>query len=182
VVFLGDLFDDYSIYEGDPAEIVNELSLIEGTKLAVWGNHDMGGGAFKVYEAFMTEAGFIVLENQSFRYSDKINFVGASDYIYTTPQVGDLYTEGFDVLLAHEPVLFDAGYPYELQLSGHTHGGQINLPFITKSRLPRGSGNYISGVFKDGERTLYVNRGLGMSNVRARFLSVPEITVIEVGN
>lgn len=68
----------------------------------------------------------------------------------------------------------------DLILSGHTHGGQVRLPFVQPFYLPRFSGAYIEGLYRVGPAftPLYVTRGIGTSVVPARFFCPPEITLI----
>jgi predicted MPP superfamily phosphohydrolase len=87
------------------------------------------------------------------------------------------------VLLAHEPDYADevaVDGRVALQLSGHTHGGQIRVPFVgaVKSVLPKLAKRYVMGRFKVGDMWLYVNRGIGLAAIAARFNCPPEITLI----
>jgi predicted MPP superfamily phosphohydrolase len=89
----------------------------------------------------------------------------------------------YTILLGHTPdfVLDAKRHGIDLVLSGHTHGGQICLPFfgplLTRTRLgPR----YARGLFHFGKTTLYVNRGLGTILYPYRFNCPPEITVIDL--
>jgi len=70
-----------------------------------------------------------------------------------------------------------AGQAVSLMLSGHTHGGQICLPFVGPLRLPPLGRKYVEGLFQLGETKLYVNRGIGSVGVPFRFDCRPEITV-----
>ena len=85
------------------------------------------------------------------------------------------------ILLAHEPDFADhaVGAQVDLILSGHTHGGQILLPFLPPLLLPEMGIKYVHGLFqlRDGMQ-LYVNRGIGAVNLPFRFRCPPEITVI----
>ena len=91
----------------------------------------------------------------------------------------------FAVFLYHVPDAIDMvrASKTDLYLAGHTHGGQIALPFygalITYSRYDK---KYESGLHRIGDFWLYVNRGIGMEGhaPRARFFARPEITVIDV--
>ena len=94
--------------------------------------------------------------------------------------------ESFDILLYHSPDLAPkaAELDYDLQLSGHTHGGQIRIPLIgalyTSSLLGK---RYEAGRYEVGDMTLYVTRGLGMEGKaapRVRFLCPPEIVLWEI--
>jgi predicted MPP superfamily phosphohydrolase len=93
---------------------------------------------------------------------------------------------GLTVLLYHSPdlILEASTHQVDLVLSGHTHGGQIRLPVlgpvVTSSRYGR---KYASGLFQEGDTTMYVSRGLGFEGgrlPRARFLCRPEIVSIEL--
>jgi len=85
------------------------------------------------------------------------------------------------ILLAHEPDIVARMMRRQigLVLSGHTHGGQIRIPFMKPIYLPPLGQNYLEGhfLFEDGMQ-LYVNRGLGTVGVPFRFRCPPELTVI----
>lgn len=85
------------------------------------------------------------------------------------------------VLLAHDPALFSeaAARGVALTLSGHTHGGQLGVPFFSKRwNLARVITRFTTGLYQDGAATLYVTRGLGTTGVPIRLLVPPEITVL----
>ena len=86
------------------------------------------------------------------------------------------------VLLAHEPDFADhvARYPVDLQLSGHSHGGQVRLPFIPPLFLPDLAKKYVWGLFHVGPLTLYTTAGIGTVRVPVRFNCSPEITLISL--
>ena len=86
------------------------------------------------------------------------------------------------ILLAHEPdyALHVAKHGgVDLMLSGHTHGGQVHLPFLGTPRhmLPKGGRRFIHGHFDIGPLQLYVNRGIGTVKLPVRFLCPPELTL-----
>ena len=84
------------------------------------------------------------------------------------------------ILLAHEPdILPDiARYNVDLMLSGHTHGGQVRIPFLPPIHLPEFGKKYVEGLFRLGPTQLYVNRGIGAVGLPFRFRCPPEITVL----
>jgi predicted MPP superfamily phosphohydrolase len=94
-----------------------------------------------------------------------------------------LEKEAFHILLAHEPDMADQvkDGPVDLQLSGHSHGGQIRLPFVGPLLTPPLSQKYPVGLYKVGPITLYTNRGLGTTILPLRFLCRPELTILEIG-
>lgn len=91
-----------------------------------------------------------------------------------------------NLLLSHVPAFNHEtlGGLVDLILSGHTHGGQIRIPFFPPLYLPRFSGRFVSGLYRVTPRKipLYVNRGLGTSVLPIRFLCRPEITLLRIGS
>ena len=90
--------------------------------------------------------------------------------------------DGFKVLLAHEPDFADRvrPAPVHLQLSGHSHGGQIVVPSVPIRWLPRLGKKYPRGLYRIGDMVLYTNRGLGAGVLPLRHNCPPEITVIQL--
>lgn len=93
--------------------------------------------------------------------------------------------EGAAILLVHEPDFADVAAHEgrcDLQLSGHSHGGQVCLPFYgpIKAVLPALSHNYPRGKYTIGKMVLYTNRGVGLLNPQVRFNCRPEIAVMDL--
>ncbi len=88
-----------------------------------------------------------------------------------------------EIWLAHEPEAADrrpADVPAPaLLLTGHTHGGQIRVPGLP-ALTPPGSGRYVAGWYRDAPALLYVSRGIGTADIRARFLCPPEVAVFRL--
>ena len=85
------------------------------------------------------------------------------------------------VLLAHDPQLFEAAAAEgaQLVLSGHTHGGQITLPFIGRAINPaRFAFRHTAGLYRRGEAWLYVNRGAGTTGPPVRLGAPAELAVL----
>ncbi len=84
------------------------------------------------------------------------------------------------ILLAHEPDVADdtAGYAVALQLSGHSHGGQIRIPLLGAPYLPPLAHKYPFGYYRVGNLQLYTNRGIGTIVLPLRFDAPPEVTLI----
>ena len=88
-----------------------------------------------------------------------------------------------NILLSHTPATFDraAELGIDLSLSGHTHGGQVALEFISPELAPsRLVTPYVSGRFEKSGAQLYVNRGIGTIGVPIRLGAPPEISVFEL--
>ena len=93
----------------------------------------------------------------------------------------DLPDSGAAILLAHEPDFADVSAAtgrFDLQLSGHSHGGQVRVPVLMRLALPPFSQRYTSGLYRVDGMLQYTNRGLGFVDMRLRFLCRPEITVL----
>ncbi|MDQ2856114.1 MAG: metallophosphoesterase, partial [Acidobacteriota bacterium] len=87
------------------------------------------------------------------------------------------------ILLSHQPTVldFDESQTASLILSGHTHGGQIKLPFIgAPARFATMDLKYASGLFRRGQTQLYVSRGTGVIGLPVRFGVRPEIAVLRL--
>lgn len=191
VVFTGDLFDNYAQYTGDVDKIIDMLSDIDGNigKYAVWGNHDYGGGAARIYRTVMEGSGFQILKNNGTTISltshKKIFIGGIDDGLLGNPSIKDMlnYRDKVDysLVLVHEPDLADelVDTGTQLVLSGHSHGKQVRLPInLINHNL---STKYTRGLYDLDDRTkLYVNRGLGTTNLPLRLGAVPEVSVFEL--
>lgn len=153
---------------------------------AIMGNHDIRYGRAKV-QAVLDAAGLIDLNNKVHaltRDGASLHLAGVDDVIYKRDRLNlvlDLLPEGgCAILLAHEPDYADtsaASGRFDLQISGHSHGGQVNLPFVGPPVLPRLGRKYPLGLYRVGEMFQYTNRGIGMTPPFVRFNCPPEITV-----
>ena len=98
-----------------------------------------------------------------------------------------LKPEDFNLFLYHNTDLMDYfdGIPVDLYLCGHTHGGQIALPFYgALTTLSRHGKQYEAGLYQRGHIQLYVNRGIGLEggwSPKVRFWARPEIAVFDIG-
>lgn len=194
VVFGGDLLDNFARDRDnmDLQYLKEELQKIESKagKYAVWGNHDYGGGAVRIYEDFMTSCGFEILDDESVELTGYgIKLIGYDDYLmgWTDPSLYKIESGLFNVIVAHEPVVsrFIESKSENFLLSGHTHGGQVNIPFITGKLLPEGSGQFRKGYYSEKQINtavslkMYTSSGIGMTRYPFRFLNPPEIIKIK---
>lgn len=195
VVFGGDLIDNYKRDEEiiDIIYLSTELAKIEATigKYAVWGNHDYGGGAERVYEQIMVNGGFEMLKNESRSLNEYgIEVMGYDDYLmgWSDPSVYDIKSDKFNLLISHEPYVSKLIHTTteSLMLAGHTHGGQVAIPFLRQQVLPAGSGGFVKGLYSTSDIgstssvQLYISSGIGMTIFPVRFLNVPEIVEINI--
>jgi len=82
------------------------------------------------------------------------------------------------LLLAHSPDIYVEAVLAKISMLcvGHTHGGQVGIPYLIERSDYANRGPFMSGVFHDGKTTMYVNRGIGTKTLPIRFLCRPEIT------
>ena len=155
-------------------------------RFAVLGNHDANSDPVRVTRA-LREHRLPVLMNRSIpleRGKDRIWLAGIDDALEGRPDVGlalEKVPPGeFIILLAHEPDFADEAFltPIDLQLSGHSHGGQIWIPGIGAPWLPPLGRRYPRGLYKVGNLTLYTNIGIGTIRAPIRINCPPEITLI----
>ena len=183
---------DFLSYSTDPgvprrlAEALGKLQARDGV-LTVTGNHDYLTDIDTVRRCIQ-ESGITELRNdvRTVRRGDAtLHFAGVDDVMEGRSRL-DLVLEklpedGAAVLLAHEPDFADVSSAtgrFDLQLSGHSHGGQVRAPFWGPLILPPFSQRYSSGLYEVGDMLQYTNRGIGFVDARLRFLCRPEITVL----
>lgn len=191
VVFTGDFIDsvDDHQYPEDAIVVLKEIKANLG-KYAVYGNHDYGAKGYKYYSNMMQKSGFQLLVNDSrilLYEGQKIRISGLDDALLGSPdyeKVAGFFREDvYDILLLHEPDQADYFLPFsvELVLGGHSHGGQIRLPFIGAVTTPPLSEKYIKGLYKIGPtQNIYVSSGVGTTSIPARILNPPEIAVFDI--
>jgi predicted MPP superfamily phosphohydrolase len=186
LVSTGDLVDGQINKLEGLAELLLEIKPRYG-KYAVTGNHEYYAGLSQALK-FTKKAGFTILRGKAVAVRELLNLAGVDD---STGKSFNLFTDvpekgllsgldhnRFTILLKHRPEVdeFSNGL-FDLQLSGHTHKGQI-FPFslLIKLLFIQDAG-YMK--FESGS-SLYVNRGSGTWGPPIRFLSPPEVTVIEL--
>ncbi|WHY90963.1 metallophosphoesterase [Neobacillus cucumis] len=189
IFFTGDLVQIGNNQPEVAIPLLHSLKGLRGGKWAVIGNHDfytknqvinvLQSSQFKVLD---NTQDFIEVDQQ------RLYIAGIDDLMYGSPDIKKAVEGRTDqdcvLLLAHEPDIADESinYPISAQFSGHSHGGQIRLPFygpIIKQVLAH---KYSDGLYMVGENKmpLYVNRGIGTTKLAVRFFCRPEITVFHL--
>jgi len=167
------------------AQLLRQMHASHGL-VAVMGNHDFFTDPDRVTDSLRT-SGIKVLANQSIpieRDGGRFWLAGVDDVVGNTADLeatlSNVPADEAAVLLAHEPDYADhvARYPVDLQLSGHSHGGQVRLPFMRPLYLPSLARKYIWGLYQIGGLTLYTNPGLGTVDIPVRLNCPPEITLL----
>lgn len=173
--------------------LVEPLRLAQMPMMAVSGNHDHWGGLDPVVRA-LGEAGVRMLRNDALPIDDGLWLAGVEDVWGGRPDLGaalrDIPTGATTLLMSHSPDYFDnvirRDAPVAVQVSGHTHGGQVRLPSLTPGPeglfsyaliVPDYGRRYPIGLRRVGGRTVYTNRGLGCWPIPYRLNCPPEITV-----
>jgi predicted MPP superfamily phosphohydrolase len=154
---------------------------------ACLGNHDYYTDPGRVTSALRSQ-GIHVLINQSSPIESKgarFWVSGVNDILGDEADLDatlhDVPANEATILLVHEPDFADdvvKKRAIDLQLSGHTHGGQVRLPFLPPLYLPDLGKKYVAGLYRIGPLTLYTNRGLGTFALPVRWNCPPEITLI----
>jgi uncharacterized protein len=186
LVSTGDLVDGQIDTLTEDATYLRDIQPRYG-KFAITGNHEFYAGLDQALD-FTRAAGFVVLREESIDVAGVINIAGVDDPTVDafglaqepseSKLLSGLSRQYFTVLLKHRPVIEKGSVGYfDLQLSGHTHNGQIfPFNFIVRRFYP-----LITGYFNlPNDAHLYVSRGTGTWGPPIRFFSPPEITVIDL--
>lgn len=186
VVLLGDYVDG-TVKAID--ELAPELAKLNGRLgvFGVLGNHDHWKGA-DVVESALQKSGIAMLRNSGvpLTVGQAELFLAGLDSVWAgrpdldrtlSARRGSVPT----ILLAHEPDSGDRAARdgrISLQLSGHSHGGQVRLPLIGAPLLPSWGRRYDQGLYTLRDMLLYTNRGIGVVDIPVRFNCPPEVTEI----
>lgn len=188
ILFTGDLMDAPNQFDqiDEIAPLLKRLRAPLG-KFSIYGNHDHGGYGSEDVKDIMEHSDFDLLVNTHKKVYNKmgdyIYISGLDDAMLGKPDpkktLNEVKKDVFTILMAHQPdmVASIVNYPVDLQVSGHSHGGQIQLPFYGPIFTPAGAINYYEGFYQVQSVKLYVNRGIGTTRVPYRFLSPPELTI-----
>ena len=184
VPLVGD--DAKAAFAAEPcAHLLRQMTAPHGL-WAVMGNHDDATDPEHVTRALQAE-NIQVLANQSEPIEqDGARFwlAGVNDVISGTADLTETLRRvpGGEavILLAHEPDFADEAsqFPIDLQLSGHSHGGQVRIPFLPPLYLPELAKKYVWGTYHVGPLTLHTNSGLGTVGVPMRLNCPPEVTLL----
>lgn len=189
IVLTGDSVSDARGYEG-LLEILKQMR----APLGVWvvrGNHENWYPVGKLrkygdFKDYLASAGANYLFNSSKPVRDDLWIVGLDDEMSGNPDIEQALVgvpaQVYKIAIFHSPAYFDKMKgKCELVLAGHSHGGQIRVPFMNPIRLPEGCNGYVEGWYERDGAKMYVSRGIGTSIISARFNCRPEIAIITVG-
>ncbi|MBM4177319.1 metallophosphoesterase [Candidatus Gribaldobacteria bacterium] len=189
VLFLGDFV--FQAKKEKVQGMFEQLKNLQAPGFAVLGNHDVGlKGEIDVKKELSQELSQSVklLNNEMIEIEIKgkvINLIGLSDFLEGRTNfalLSDLSAEKFNLVLQHNP---DAVYsfPYnsrvDLVVSGHTHAGQVRLPYFYKVFLPSRFG-LEKGLYNVNSVRTFVTSGVGVAGLPFRFLMPPEIVILTI--
>ncbi|NWG07936.1 MAG: metallophosphoesterase [Chloroflexi bacterium] len=183
---VGHIFDKNSeSYLQDLVDILSPLAK-SMPSFGILGNHDYWTNPGAVRE-MLKLAGIVELTNAVFTVSRgdaNLHLCGVDDVwegeVRLDDVIAKLSTDGAAILLSHEPNFADqsaAAGRFDLQVSGHSHGGQVVFPFYGPPILPYLGQKYHTGLYRVGKMFQYTNRGVGMIDPPVRFNCPPEITL-----
>jgi predicted MPP superfamily phosphohydrolase len=178
VCFTGDLIEE-SRFLPETLEI---LEKIRAPLYGVPGNHDYWSHAKfnDIRKSFARGGGSWLMNSQVVTDDGKICLTGAT-CLKGKPIALPPRAECKNIMLLHYPLLAEKLiHPFDLILAGHSHGGQVRIPFYGALMVPYWVGKYEVGMFKIAAGPLYVNPGIGYIGASVRFNCRPEITVFEI--
>ena len=175
------------------AGMIEPLRMLEPPAYAVYGNHDLWSDRATVGAA-LAETPVRLLVNECVEAAPGLTIAGLDDAWSGDPRpqqaLANAPSASTNLLLCHEPdyitTIHRMEAPIALQLSGHSHGGQVRLPstrpdgegLSTRAPvLPHMANRYPIGHYRVGRHQLYTNRGLGVWPLPIRFNCRPEITL-----
>ena len=172
-------------YAADLVDSLRTLRARDGV-VAVLGNHDHWTDAGLV-RRLLRDSGIVDVSNdvRTLRRGTEALHVAGVDDVWEQQHRLDQVLEklpaaGAAVLLAHEPDFADTSAAtgrFDLQISGHSHGGQVSVPFHGPPILPPYAHRYPRGLYRVGAMLQYTNPGVGMVRPHVRFNCRPEITL-----
>ncbi len=184
----GDFIDNNDSVLAPMLAILSRLGAAHGV-FGSMGNHDGWTTDASRMRSRFEKAGISFLVNRHTRISvrNESLAIAATDYIWRGKPDPAKTLRGIPattpvIALVHEPDFFDEMKRHraiDLQLSGHTHGGQCRVPFVGYAPAKVAYGKkYIYGDFASGDSRLFVTRGLGTSGLRVRFACLPEVALL----
>lgn len=181
IVITGDLANPSGTKEGY-VSVLKELKAKKGTYL-VQGNWEYWENIPDL-KSILANNNIKNLTNQTHKLDQNLWLIGFDDSEEGLPElniVNSIPKSAMKIAIIHSPIFFDKTASFtQLNFAGHTHGGQVRIPFIGPLWLPRGSGNYAMGWYEKEKSKLYVSRGIGTSILPIRFNCSPELAIIDI--
>ena len=183
IILGGDLFDGPIFSKETLTEILKGIKTTHG-KFAVLGEKDFS--SLNEWISLVEDGGFEVLRNQKQRLycqGESIELFGLESM--STLSSLDQSEDAFKLVIVHEPDYFKdiSSYQHVVQLSGHSHGGYIYIPYFGAISKREGASTYTHGTYTLLDNRLYVSNGLGHeASQTIRFLTKPEVLMITLNH
>lgn len=187
VVITGDVFDEQKRVPLNYAKAVLDGITSKHGIFYVFGNNDLYLGKTKIKDE-LAQINIRAMDDEKAKImilGEVLNLIGLNYPYYDEVTLSRILAgaeSGTKIILDHRPEIIStaAKAGVDLVLVGHTHGGQILSPYVPSfiTVVEPGYEKYLSGLYSVGYTQMYVNRGLGVSNIPLRFLVRPEITLI----
>ncbi len=172
------------------ADIVNVLANLRAKHgvYGILGNHDWWENAPRMKQEFEA-AGIPMLENTARPFTigtGRFWLAGVSDYSERKYDIdealADVTTDDPLIVLTHSPDIFpQLPARAALTFAGHTHGGQVKIPFLGRPVVPSDYGSrYALGLIQEDGKQLFVGSGIGTSILPVRFLTPPEVSILKI--
>ena len=185
ILLTGDYIDDHAKNNYPIHEVLRRFEARLGL-YASFGNHDHRRGIVGT-RRILEQAGVRILHNENIRLESGLWIAGVDDYYEGKPDLArtlaGIPEDTTPLVLSHNPTLIEQVNGRDLlMLSGHTHGGQIALPFPTPRMVVKFHlhCNQVAGWYRIGRAQLYVNRGLGVTGKPFRYHCPAEIAVFRL--
>jgi len=195
IALVGDIVDDREPVAGA------QLFLERVTEIAptyyVSGNHEYWSGKYDEIFDMIRDDGITMLSNEHLDltiHGVRLRLCGVDDpellsaaeeRALLRDNFSDLDDNAYNILLAHRPEWIEdyLQYDFDLILSGHTHGGQVRIPFFVNGLFAPNQGwfpEYAGGRYDFGEQTMIVSRGCGVEARLPRVFNPPEVVVVDI--
>ncbi|MFC5051463.1 metallophosphoesterase [Rubritalea spongiae] len=188
IALTGDYVTDDSEVIFPLLEYINRLQAKHGI-YATLGNHDGWSNQRTFYKRLFEKSNipFLINQNTELSINGESIFIAGTDYVWdgqpdAKQTLKGIHKDATVLALVHEPDYFDTMRSLrkiDIQLSGHTHGGQCRVPFIGYAPVKvRYGENYVYDHFERDGSQLFVSRGVGTSGLRVRFACPPELAIL----
>ena len=189
IVFTGDLIDkDVTVNDEEITSITTELKKLNSTygKYYVTGNHDT---KFDKYSEIMDNAGFINLDNKSdviYNKNRETMLISGLGIKSDTKFLEEVFKNKYNykINIMHYPDTMEdlEIYDYDLVLAGHSHNGQIYIPFYGAVIKPNHAKTYYDEYYKVGNTDFYISSGIGTSDFNFRWFNRPSYNLYRLSN
>ena len=192
IIFLGGDYIVVDIYKNKSMSAEEIFNILSGLKakygiFMVMGNHEKHRNSWKKIVKLASDTNIVYLQNSNkkLQIGDKNVFiVGIGDFSDKRHDIKKAFagvTETPVIAFTHSPDVFPLIPDYvNMTFAGHTHGGQVYIPFYGPLEKPTHLlGNYIKGLYTENNKKMFVSSGIGNSHLKVRLFNIPEIVIAD---